>query len=149
MSAVLSVPRGSLPSHRLYGSPLNIDLFPALMVEDLVPGSRLGPTLMCLLSTQFKRLRDGDRYVQVHLPPGNSAGGRLLGSVLESGLCWFLSGCLGLCFLSGLGRPRVRFQWRLIDPLPSVWSCRHRVEAGCGRPPRALTLFLFGTQAVV
>ncbi|ELK32764.1 Peroxidasin like protein [Myotis davidii] len=46
---------------RLYGSPLNIDLFPALMVEDLVPGSRLGPTLMCLLSTQFQRLRDGDR----------------------------------------------------------------------------------------
>uniref|UniRef100_A0A673VDL4 Lactoperoxidase n=1 Tax=Suricata suricatta TaxID=37032 RepID=A0A673VDL4_SURSU len=46
---------------RLYGSSLNIDLFPALMVEDLVPGSRLGPTLMCLLSTQFKRLRDGDR----------------------------------------------------------------------------------------
>lgn len=46
---------------RLYGSPLNIDLFPALMVEDLVPGSRLGPTLMCLLSTQFRRLRDGDR----------------------------------------------------------------------------------------
>lgn len=31
------------------------------MVEDLVPGSRLGPTLMCLLSTQFRRLRDGDR----------------------------------------------------------------------------------------
>lgn len=45
----------------MYGSTLNIDLFPALMVEDLVPGSRLGPTLMCLLSTQFKRLRDGDR----------------------------------------------------------------------------------------
>lgn len=48
---------------RLYGSTLNIDLFPALMVEDLVPGSRLGPTLMCLLSTQFRRLRDGDRWV--------------------------------------------------------------------------------------
>ncbi|XP_023374195.1 peroxidasin homolog [Otolemur garnettii] len=46
---------------RLYGSTLNIDLFPALVVEDLVPGSRLGPTLMCLLSTQFRRLRDGDR----------------------------------------------------------------------------------------
>ncbi|XP_075856627.1 peroxidasin homolog isoform X2 [Microcebus murinus] len=46
---------------RLYGSTLNIDLFPALMVEDLVPGSRLGPTLMCLLSAQFRRLRDGDR----------------------------------------------------------------------------------------
>ncbi|XP_077587554.1 peroxidasin [Stigmatopora nigra] len=47
---------------RLYGTPLNIDLFPALMVEDLVPGSRLGPTLMCLLASQFKRLRDGDRF---------------------------------------------------------------------------------------
>uniref|UniRef100_I3K0N8 Peroxidasin n=1 Tax=Oreochromis niloticus TaxID=8128 RepID=I3K0N8_ORENI len=47
---------------RLYGTPLNIDLFPALMAEDLVPGSRLGPTLMCLLTTQFKRVRDGDRF---------------------------------------------------------------------------------------
>ncbi|XP_017546292.1 peroxidasin [Pygocentrus nattereri] len=47
---------------RLYGTPLNMDLFPALMVEDLVPGSRLGPTLMCLLATQFKRVRDGDRF---------------------------------------------------------------------------------------
>ncbi|XP_054894270.1 peroxidasin isoform X1 [Poeciliopsis prolifica] len=47
---------------RLYGTPLNIDLFPALMAEDLVPGSRLGPTLMCLLATQFKHVRDGDRF---------------------------------------------------------------------------------------
>ncbi|XP_050958877.1 peroxidasin homolog [Labeo rohita] len=47
---------------RLYGTPQNIDLFPALMSEELVPGSRLGPTLMCLLATQFKRLRDGDRF---------------------------------------------------------------------------------------
>ncbi|KAM4692008.1 LOW QUALITY PROTEIN: peroxidasin homolog [Rhinophrynus dorsalis] len=46
----------------LYGTPKNVDLFPALMVEDLVPGSRLGPTLMCLLVTQFKRIRDGDRF---------------------------------------------------------------------------------------
>uniref|UniRef100_UPI00398F47F3 peroxidasin homolog isoform X2 n=1 Tax=Pristiophorus japonicus TaxID=55135 RepID=UPI00398F47F3 len=46
----------------LYGTPLNIDLFPALMVEDLIPGTRLGPTLLCLLATQFKRLRDGDRF---------------------------------------------------------------------------------------
>ncbi|KAG9474573.1 hypothetical protein GDO78_004719 [Eleutherodactylus coqui] len=45
----------------LYGTPKNVDLFPALIVEDLIPGSRLGPTLMCLLVTQFKRLRDGDR----------------------------------------------------------------------------------------
>ncbi|KAG8445591.1 hypothetical protein GDO86_010388 [Hymenochirus boettgeri] len=47
---------------RLYGSPLNIDLFPALMAEDIIPGSRLGPTLMCLLSTQFRNVRNGDRF---------------------------------------------------------------------------------------
>ncbi|XP_075032781.1 peroxidasin homolog [Mixophyes fleayi] len=46
----------------LYGTATNVDLFPALIVEDLVPGTRLGPTLMCLLVTQFKRLRDGDRF---------------------------------------------------------------------------------------
>uniref|UniRef100_A0A8D2IVU7 Ig-like domain-containing protein n=1 Tax=Varanus komodoensis TaxID=61221 RepID=A0A8D2IVU7_VARKO len=46
----------------LYGITKNIDLFPALMVEDLVPGTRVGPTLMCLLTTQFRRLRDGDRF---------------------------------------------------------------------------------------
>uniref|UniRef100_H2MU80 Peroxidasin n=1 Tax=Oryzias latipes TaxID=8090 RepID=H2MU80_ORYLA len=47
---------------RLYGTPQNIDLFPALMAEDIIPGSRLGPTLMCLLTTQFKLVRNGDRF---------------------------------------------------------------------------------------
>ncbi|XP_053565790.1 peroxidasin homolog [Bombina bombina] len=46
----------------LYGTPKNVDLFPALMVEELLPGSLLGPTLMCLLVTQFRRIRDGDRF---------------------------------------------------------------------------------------
>ncbi|XP_039080661.1 peroxidasin-like protein isoform X1 [Hyaena hyaena] len=32
------------------------------MVEDLIPGTRVGPTLMCLFVTQFQRLRDGDRF---------------------------------------------------------------------------------------
>ncbi|KAF6719445.1 Peroxidasin-like [Oryzias melastigma] len=31
------------------------------MAEDLIPGSRLGPTLTCLLATQFKLVRNGDR----------------------------------------------------------------------------------------
>lgn len=31
-------------------------------MEDIVDGSRLGPTLGCLLSEQFKRTRDGDRF---------------------------------------------------------------------------------------
>ncbi|XP_074981330.1 putative oxidoreductase PXDNL isoform X3 [Caretta caretta] len=47
---------------KLYGTPLNIDFWPALMVEDLIPGTRVGPTLMCLFVTQFQRLRDGDRF---------------------------------------------------------------------------------------
>uniref|UniRef100_A0A673VJC2 Peroxidasin like n=1 Tax=Suricata suricatta TaxID=37032 RepID=A0A673VJC2_SURSU len=47
---------------KLYGSPGSIDLWPALMVEDLIPGTRVGPTLMCLFVTQFQRLRDGDRF---------------------------------------------------------------------------------------
>ncbi|XP_074134262.1 putative oxidoreductase PXDNL isoform X3 [Sminthopsis crassicaudata] len=47
---------------KLYGTPFNIDLWPALMVEDLIPGTRVGPTLMCLFVTQFQRLRDGDRF---------------------------------------------------------------------------------------
>ncbi|CAH2303261.1 peroxidasin homolog [Pelobates cultripes] len=46
----------------LYGTPKNVDLFPALMVEDLVPGTRVGPTLMCLLVNQFKLIRNGDRF---------------------------------------------------------------------------------------
>ncbi|KAM6171825.1 LOW QUALITY PROTEIN: putative oxidoreductase PXDNL [Erethizon dorsatum] len=47
---------------KLYGSPGDIDLWPALMVEDLIPGTRVGPTLMCLLVIQFQRLRDGGRF---------------------------------------------------------------------------------------
>ncbi|XP_039320734.2 putative oxidoreductase PXDNL isoform X2 [Saimiri boliviensis] len=47
---------------KLYSSPGDIDLWPALMVEDLIPGTRVGPTLMCLFVTQFQRLRDGDRF---------------------------------------------------------------------------------------
>uniref|UniRef100_A0A8I3Q2P6 Lactoperoxidase n=1 Tax=Canis lupus familiaris TaxID=9615 RepID=A0A8I3Q2P6_CANLF len=47
---------------KLYGNPGNIDFWPALMVEDLIPGTRVGPTLMCLFVTQFQRLRDGDRF---------------------------------------------------------------------------------------
>uniref|UniRef100_A0A8C7BBH8 Lactoperoxidase n=1 Tax=Neovison vison TaxID=452646 RepID=A0A8C7BBH8_NEOVI len=47
---------------KLYSTPGNIDFWPALMVEDLIPGTRVGPTLMCLLVTQFQRLRDGDRF---------------------------------------------------------------------------------------
>lgn len=39
----------------------NIDLFVGLMSENPLPGSKLGPTLMCMLVDQFKKLRSGDR----------------------------------------------------------------------------------------
>lgn len=53
------------------------------MAEDLVPGSRLGPTLMCLLTMQFRRLRDGDRYAEnAHILPQISTAHALLTSWL-------------------------------------------------------------------
>ena len=48
----------------IYGNnPDNIDLFVGGLLEDTLPGSQLGPTFQCIIGDQFKRLRDGDRYV--------------------------------------------------------------------------------------
>lgn len=46
----------------LYGSPDNADPWVALLAEDHVPGTLVGPTIRAILADQFKRLRDGDRY---------------------------------------------------------------------------------------
>ena len=50
----------------LYSSPDYIDLFPGGLVEDPLPGSRIGPVFNCIISEQFKRLRSGDRYWYVN-----------------------------------------------------------------------------------
>ena len=46
----------------IYGNVDEVDLFVGGILEDPLPGSRLGPTFMCLISRQFDRLRSGDRF---------------------------------------------------------------------------------------
>ncbi|XP_043196790.1 peroxidasin homolog isoform X2 [Amphibalanus amphitrite] len=47
---------------QLYGHPDNVDLWMGGMLEDHVTGSKMGPTFLCIIADQFRRLRDGDRF---------------------------------------------------------------------------------------
>ncbi|NWW43149.1 PERM Myeloperoxidase, partial [Pedionomus torquatus] len=46
----------------LYGTPDNIDLWIGAVAEPFVPQGRVGPLLACIIGTQFRNLRDGDRF---------------------------------------------------------------------------------------
>ncbi|KAM9810964.1 eosinophil peroxidase-like [Neosynchiropus ocellatus] len=46
----------------LYGRPGNIDVWLGGIAEPFVPGGRVGPLFACLISTQFQKIRQGDRY---------------------------------------------------------------------------------------
>uniref|UniRef100_V9GWR0 Peroxidasin n=1 Tax=Lumbricus terrestris TaxID=6398 RepID=V9GWR0_LUMTE len=46
----------------VYGHPNNVELFAGGIAEDVVDGGRIGPTFVCIIADQFKRLRDGDRF---------------------------------------------------------------------------------------
>ncbi|XP_046389952.1 peroxidasin isoform X2 [Ischnura elegans] len=46
----------------LYGHPGNVDVWVGGILEDPVPGGKVGPLFQCLLVEQFRRLRDGDRF---------------------------------------------------------------------------------------
>ncbi|KAK2837241.1 hypothetical protein Q5P01_014453 [Channa striata] len=46
----------------LYGTPDNIDVWLGGVAEPFVPGGRVGPLLGCLISKQFARIRQGDRF---------------------------------------------------------------------------------------
>lgn len=44
-----------------YGTPNNIDIWMGGVSEPLEPNGRVGQLLACLIGTQFRKLRDGDR----------------------------------------------------------------------------------------
>uniref|UniRef100_A0A182QQU6 Uncharacterized protein n=1 Tax=Anopheles farauti TaxID=69004 RepID=A0A182QQU6_9DIPT len=46
----------------LYGHPGNIDLWVGGILEDQLPGAKMGPLFTCILVRQFRALRDGDRF---------------------------------------------------------------------------------------
>ncbi|XP_070598291.1 eosinophil peroxidase-like [Erythrolamprus reginae] len=46
----------------LYGTPENIDIWIGAIAEPFVTNGRVGPLMACLIGTQFRKLRDGDRY---------------------------------------------------------------------------------------
>lgn len=52
----------------LYKTPDNIDVWLGGVAEPFVPGGRVGPLFACLISTQFQRIRLGDRYCKRQNP---------------------------------------------------------------------------------
>ncbi|XP_043942539.1 eosinophil peroxidase-like [Protopterus annectens] len=46
----------------VYGSPNNIDVWLGGVLEPQVENGKVGPLLSCLTGTQFRHLRDGDRF---------------------------------------------------------------------------------------
>ena len=45
----------------IYDNPSDIDLFPAGLAEDRVPGAVVGRTFASIIGQQFKALKEGDR----------------------------------------------------------------------------------------
>lgn len=43
----------------------NIDVWVGGILEDQVPGGKVGPLFQCLLIEQFKKLQNGDRYENI------------------------------------------------------------------------------------
>ncbi|KAK0180622.1 hypothetical protein PV327_002985 [Microctonus hyperodae] len=61
LAAEISSPRVRRKLHELYGHPGNIDVWVGGILEDQLPGAKVGPLFKCLLLEQFQRTRNGDR----------------------------------------------------------------------------------------
>ena len=59
---ISSKPSVQLALKLAYGNVDGLDLWPAGLAEDHVLGAAVGETLQAIISDQFRRLRDGDRY---------------------------------------------------------------------------------------
>jgi len=59
---ITSDPETQQKLQALYGTVDNIDLWVGSLAEDHVRGASVGPTLQAVISDQFERLRDGDRF---------------------------------------------------------------------------------------
>ncbi len=59
---ITSDPQLQAQLKQLYGSVDNIDLWVGALAENHLRGSSVGPTLKAIISDQFQRLRDGDRF---------------------------------------------------------------------------------------
>ncbi|XP_067393757.1 myeloperoxidase-like [Emydura macquarii macquarii] len=62
LSAVLRNPELAKKFIDLYGTPANIDIWIGALSEPFVPNGRVGPLLACIIGSQFRKLRDGDRF---------------------------------------------------------------------------------------
>ncbi|NWI57136.1 PERE peroxidase, partial [Calyptomena viridis] len=47
---------------QLYRTPKNIDIWIGALAEPFVRGGRVGSLMVCLIGTQFRAIRDGDRF---------------------------------------------------------------------------------------
>ena len=54
-----------------YALPMDIDLFPGGLAEEPVNGGILGETFSCLVSEQFRKLIQGDRFFFTHQAPSH------------------------------------------------------------------------------
>ncbi|NWI88223.1 PERM Myeloperoxidase, partial [Pitta sordida] len=61
-SEVLGNPKLAKKFMDVYGTPDNIDVWIGAVAEPVVPRGRVGPLLSCIIGTQFRNLRDGDRF---------------------------------------------------------------------------------------